>query len=76
MLLENNFRVELDDSDEKLSYKMRESSVQKIPYTLILGDKEKDGNLISYRKLGSKETYTMDKNKFVSLLQDDVKNMK
>ena len=76
LLLENNFRVELDDSDEKLSYKMRESSVQKIPYTLILGDKEKDGNLISYRKLGSKETYTMDKNKFVSLLQDDVKNMK
>lgn len=76
LLLENNFRVELDDSDEKLSYKMRGSSVQKIPYTLILGDKEKDSNLISYRKLGSKETHTIDKNEFIKLLQDDVKNLK
>ena len=76
LLLENNFRVELDDSDEKLSYKMRESSVQKISYTLILGDKEKDSNLISYRKLGSKETHTMNKNEFIKLLQDEVKNLK
>lgn len=76
LLLENNFRVELDDSDGKLSYKMRESSVQKIPYTLILGDKEKDSNLISYRKLGSKETHTMNKNEFIKLLQDEVKNLK
>lgn len=76
LLLENNFRVELDDSDEKLSYKMRESSVQKIPYTLILGDKEKDSNLISYRKLGSKETYAIDRNEFIKLLQDEVRNLK
>ena len=76
LLLENNFRVKLDDSDEKLSYKMRGSSVQKIPYTLILGDKEKDSNLISYRKLGSKETHTIDKKEFIKLLQDDVKNLK
>ena len=68
--------MELDDSDEKLSYKMRESSVQKIPYTLILGDKETDSNLISYRKLGSKETHTMNKNEFIKLLQDEVKNLK
>lgn len=76
LLLENNFRVELDDSDEKLSYKMRESSIHKNPYTLILGDKEKDGNLISYRMLGSKETHTIDKNEFIKLLQDVVKNLK
>ena len=76
LLLENNFRVELDDSDEKLSYKMRETSVHKIPYTLILGDKEKDDNLISYRILGSKETYTVDKNEFIKLLQNVVKNLK
>ena len=76
LLLENNFRVELDDRDEKLSYKMRESSVQKIPYTLILGDKETDSNLISYRKLGSKETHTIDRNEFIKLLQDEVKNLK
>ena len=76
LLLENGFRVELDDSDEKLSYKMRESSVQKIPYTIIIGDKEKDDNLISYRKLGSRETYTVQKEKFINLLYDIVKNLK
>lgn len=76
LLLENGFRAELDDNDEKLSYKMRESSVQKIPYTLIIGDKEKADNLISYRMLGSKETHTIDKNEFIKTLQDVVKNLK
>ena len=76
LLSKNNFRVQLDDSDEKLSYRMRESSINKIPYTLILGDKEKDDNLISYRKLGSKETYTMSKDEFVSLLEDTIKDLK
>ena len=76
LLLENGFRAELDDNDEKLSYKMRESSVQKIPYTRIIGDKEKADNLISYRMLGSKETHTVDKNEFIKTLQDVVKNLK
>ena len=47
MLTENNIRVELDDRNEKLSYKMRESQTKKIPYTLILGDKEKESKSIS-----------------------------
>ena len=76
LFIENNIRVELDDSDEKLSYKMRESSVKKIPYTLILGDKEKDSDLISYRMLGSKETHTLDKNKFIKLVLDKIKDLK
>lgn len=71
-----DFRVELDGSDEKLSYRMRESSVKKIPYTLILGDKEKDSELISYRMLGSKETHTLDKNEFIKLVLDKIKNLK
>ena len=52
MLTENNIRVELDDRNEKLSYKMRESQTKKIPYTLILGDKEKESKSISFRKFG------------------------
>ncbi len=55
---------------------MRESSVKKIPYTLILGDKEKDSELISYRMLGSKETHTLDKNEFIKLVLDKIKNLK
>ena len=76
LLLENGFRVKLDDSDEKLSYKMRDSSVKKIPYTLILGDKEKDGDLISYRHLGSRETHTINKKEFINMLCETVKNLK
>ena len=76
LLLENGFRVKLDDSDEKLSYKMRDSSVKKIPYTLILGDKEKDGDLISYRHLGSRETHTINKKEFIKMLCETVKNLK
>ena len=56
LLRENNFRVELDSRDEKLGYRMRESQTRKIPYTLILGDKERDNKEISYRKFGSQET--------------------
>ena len=53
-----NIRVKLDDRDEKLSYKMRESQSHKIPYTVIIGDKEKDDKTVSYRLFGHKETET------------------
>ena len=45
--LKSEFRVNLNSKDEKLSYRMRESQTSKIPYTLILGDKEKEENLVS-----------------------------
>ena len=72
-LLKHNIRVELDDRDEKLSYKMRESQTRKIPYTLILGDKEKENNEISYRLHGSKETTTLKTSDFIAKLVDDIK---
>ncbi len=56
LLKENNIRVNLDERDEKLGYKLRESTIKKIPYTLIIGDREKENNNISYRKHGQKET--------------------
>ena len=74
LLFENNFRVELDSRDEKLSYKMRESVIRKIPYTIILGQKEVDNNTISYRPHGSEETITVNKNEFIKLINDKIKN--
>ena len=53
---------------------MRESVVNKYPFTLILGQKEVDGNLISYRKHSSDETITLSKDEFVKLLLDNIKN--
>lgn len=76
MFLDNDIRVEIDSRDEKLGYRMRESQTKKIPYTLVIGDKEKDGNLVNYRLHGSKETVSMNVNEFVTMIKDNVKNYK
>ena len=64
------FRVELDDRNEKLGYKMRKSQTKKVPLTLILGDREKDNNTISYRKFGQQETITKDISEFINELNE------
>ncbi len=67
-----NIRVNLDDRNEKLSYKMRESQTKKNPITLILGDKEVESSTISYRKFGSTETYTLPKSDFYNLVKETI----
>ncbi len=71
--LKEEFRVSLDSREEKLSYKMRESQIKKVPYTLILGDKEKDEKIISFRKYSSKETESMPLKDFIKKLNDQIK---
>ena len=73
-LKDNGFRVELDDREEKLGYKMRESVMKKIPYSIILGQKEVDNKNISYRVHGSEETVTVSKEEFIKLINDKIKN--
>ena len=75
-LKRNNIRVELDDRDEKLSYKMRESQTKKIPITLILGDNERDNNTISYRLFGSRETTTLSTKDFIELINNSIEEKK
>jgi threonyl-tRNA synthetase len=72
LLKDNDVRVKLDDREEKLSYKMRESQTKKTPLTLILGDKERDENTISYRLFGSKETITVTKEEFIKKVKEDI----
>ena len=55
-LKQNLFRVESDLREEKLGYKIRESQTLKIPYALVLGDKEKEEGLVTYRKYGTNRT--------------------
>ena len=76
LLLQNHIRVELDNRNEKLGYKMRESVMRKIPVTVILGQKEVDENLISYREYGSEETHTLTYEKFISYLKERIENKK
>lgn len=75
-LKNKNVRVNLDDRDEKLGYKMRESVLHKNPYTLILGQKEVDSNMVSYRLRGSEDTTTVSIDEFINIVLDDIKNKK
>ncbi len=70
----DNIRVSLDSREEKLSYKMRESQTKKIPYTLILGDKEMEEGLVSYRLHGTNETKALSKEEFVKLIKEQIQN--
>ena len=70
----SDYRVELDDRNEKLGYKMRESVMRKIPVTLIIGQKEVDNNTISYRLYGSEETTTVSKDEFLKFIADKIEN--
>ena len=69
LLMDNDIRVTLDDREEKLGYKMRESQSKKIPFTLILGNTERDENTISYRLHGSEKTHTLKKEEFISYIK-------
>ena len=71
-LVENKIRAELDDRNEKLGYRLREAQTNKVPYTLILGDNEKENNLISYRLHGKKETTSVTKEEFLKMLQEEI----
>lgn len=74
LLQENNIRVELDDRNEKLGYKMRESQKRKVPYTIILGNNERDDKTISYRIHGTEETHTLKQDEFISHINEMINN--
>ena len=71
-LKEAGIRVEFDDREEKLGYKLRESVIRKMPYTLILGDNERDNNTISYRHFGAQETVAMSVEEFINSILVEV----
>lgn len=73
MLQKEGIRVNLDDRDEKLSYKMREAQIKKYPYNLILGQTEVDNHNISYRTHGSKETIPISNEEFIKKIKEEIK---
>ena len=76
MLKKENIRVELDDRDEKLGYKMRESVMKKKNYAVIIGAKEVENNTVSFRKCGSDETTTVSIDEFITMLIDEIQTRK
>lgn len=75
-LEEAGIRVELDDREEKLGYKMRESVMKKKNYAVIIGNKETENKMVSYRKCGSEETITVSIDDFINLLLEEIKMKK
>ena len=70
------YRVESDLREEKLGYKIREVQTLKIPYSLVLGDKEMSEGLVTYRKYGSQDQVTVSFNEFVDMITNEIKNNK
>ena len=68
--------MEIDDRNEKLSYKMREGQLKKIPITVILGQKEVDNKEISFRLFGSQDTTTLSIDEFYNYIKDLIENKK
>ena len=75
-LKKENIRVELDDRDEKLGYKMRESVIKKKNYAVIIGNHEVENNTVSFRKCGSEETTTVNIDEFIAMLKEEIKERK
>ena len=67
-------RVEVDDRNEKLGYRMREAQTRKIPYSLVLGDNEKENGTVTYRRYQSEEKVTLSIDEFIKLIKDEIDN--
>ncbi len=65
-------RVEVDDRNEKTGYKIREAQVKKIPYALVVGDKEMEDGTVNVRKYGEKDSNTVKVEDFIAALQQEI----
>ena len=73
-LNKRGFRAEADLRNEKLGYKIRESQTQKVPYTLVLGDKELKDNSVNVRRYGTEEEVAKSFDEFIREIEQDVKS--
>ncbi len=75
-LVNMGIRTELDLNNESIGKKVRNAVLKKIPYLLILGDKEMEDNTVSVRVRGANDTKTLSFDEFSSLIMQDIKNKK
>jgi threonyl-tRNA synthetase len=71
-LQNQGLRVDLDLKNEKITYKIREHSMQKLPYLLVIGDKEMAAGSVAVRARGGKDLGAMPLDAFVQLIQSDI----
>ena len=73
LLIDEDIRVEYDDSKENMGKKVRNSNVMKNPISVIIGDNERDNNLVSFRRLGSEENISLPIDEFIKFIKDEIK---
>ena len=75
-LEKHNIRVFLDDSNEKLSYKMRNTQIKKIPYSIVIGENEMNENTLTYRVYSKNDQINTTIEKFIDIVLSDIKEKK
>ena len=75
-LFDAGIRVETDFRNEKIGYKIREAQLQKIPYMLVLGDKEAEANLVAVRTRAGGDEGTMTLDEFMAKIKEEIVNKK
>ena len=75
ILKEKGIRVTVDYREEKMNYKIRESQTKKVPYTLVLGDSEKENRTITYRHHGTNQSVTLGLDEFVNMITSEIENL-
>ena len=73
ILNEEEIRVSYDNSDERFNKKIMRSNKMKNPYTIIIGDSERDNNIISYKKYGCDDTVSLSINEFIRYIKEEIR---
>lgn len=66
-------RCHIDDREEKMGYKIREAQMHKVPYQVVVGDKEIENNEVNVRQYGKKESKTIDRDDFIWSIVDEIR---
>ena len=74
LLEAKGIRVEIDDREEKLGYRIREAQMKKIPYQLVLGDKERDERTVTYRQYGEQKQTTVSLDDFICMILKQIED--
>ena len=72
LLFKEGIRSEVDNSDEKLGYRLRNSQMKKIPFTIVVGEKEMENNAVTYRVFGSEEQITVSFEDFKKRIHESI----
>ena len=70
------FRIQNDNRNEKLGYRLREAQIKKVPVQIIVGDNEVNNSLVTFRRHGSKDSETVSVDKFIEMMQNEIAQKK